>query len=92
MIVVQYEFFAPERIVGRTARISGGQFRTEKEQRAFVARFPVGKEVEVYYNPAHPNENCLDRTDASGLRVLWTMASLGFIYGIGMLVSYLLQS
>ncbi len=88
-IILYYEFAAPAMIIGRTPRMSGAQFRTEAEQRAFLDRFPKGSEVAVYFNPTNPKQNCLDRTDTSGFSVLRMLSILGFIYGGGSIVAQL---
>jgi hypothetical protein len=71
---VRYEFDVGERIEGATPRLSGDWFWGDKDQKAFVARYVAGQEVEVFYDPMNPNKNCVDRTDRSGITALWCIA------------------
>jgi Protein of unknown function (DUF3592) len=41
-----------------------------------VARYPVGSDVMVYYNPADPTDATLDPRSGWGTRVLWMVALL----------------
>jgi len=74
---VRYEFSVGERIEGNTPRIAGDWFWNNKLQAAFVARYTPGQEVEVFYDPRQPSTNCLDRTDSSGIAVMWILAVVG---------------
>jgi hypothetical protein len=71
---VRYEFHVGERIESDTARLAGGWFWNNKQQAAFVERYKPGDEVEVFYDPRDPKQNCLDRTDRSGIGVMWAIA------------------
>ncbi|MFT3828491.1 MAG: DUF3592 domain-containing protein [Opitutaceae bacterium] len=71
---IRYEFEVGERIVGNTPRLCGHWFWTDKQQRAFAARFQPGQTVEVYYDPRDPRRSCLDRADRSGIGALWVIA------------------
>jgi hypothetical protein len=71
---IRYEFHVGERIEGCTPRIAGDWFWNDKQQTAFVARYTPGAEVEVYYDPRDPRQNCLDRTDSSGISAMWVIA------------------
>jgi hypothetical protein len=71
---VRYEFTVGERIEGSTPRIAGDWFWSGKQQADFVARYQPGQEVEVFYDARNPRQNCLDRTDSSGIAVLWIFA------------------
>ena len=71
---VRYEFSVGERFEGDTPRIAGGWFWNSRQQSEFVARFTPGQEVEVFYDSREPRQNCLDRTDRSGIAVLWILA------------------
>ena len=76
---VRYEFHPGQRIEGATPRITGVWFWNNKEQAEFVARYTVGQEVEVYYDPGNPALNCLDRTDRSSIAVMWILALGGTV-------------
>jgi hypothetical protein len=71
---VHYEFMVGEKIVGTTPRAAGDWFWNDKEQAAFVARFVPGQEIEVFYDARDPRQNCLDRSDASGITAMWIIA------------------
>ena len=71
---IRYEFSVGERLEGSTPRIAGDWFWSSKQQADFVARYAPGQGVEVYYDPRDPNQNCLDRTDRTGVVVLWIIA------------------
>ena len=68
---IRYVFVAGHEITGSTPRLSGDWFWSEEQMHAFVDRYPVGQEVEVFYDPANPKRNCLDREDRRGIRLLW---------------------
>ncbi|MGA3283037.1 MAG: DUF3592 domain-containing protein [Verrucomicrobiota bacterium] len=76
---IRYEFHVGERIEGSTPRISGDWFWNNKQQAAFVSRYMPGQEVEVFYDPRDPKQNCLDRTDSSGIFVMWLIAFGGLL-------------
>ena len=76
---VRYEFHVGERIEGSTPRIAGDWFWNNKQQADFVARYVPGEEVEVFYDPRDPKQNCLDRTDTSSISVMWLIALGGTI-------------
>jgi hypothetical protein len=67
------------KITGSTPRLSGKWFWTSIQMDAFVARYPVGQEVEVFYDPENPRRNCLDREDRGGLLPLWFGTALAVI-------------
>jgi hypothetical protein len=71
---VRYEFVVGERIESDTARLCGDWFWNNEAQAAFVARFSPGQEVEVYFSPRDSRQNCLDRTDRSGITAMWVIA------------------
>jgi hypothetical protein len=74
---VRYEFSVGERIEGSTPRVAGAWFLNDQQQAAFVSRYSPGQAVQIYYDPSDPTRNCLDRTDASGIRALWFLATPG---------------
>lgn len=73
-VLIRYEFLAGERIEGSTPRVSGEWFFNNKQQAAFAARYVPGTEAEVFYDPRNPRNNCLDRTDATGVIVMILLA------------------
>lgn len=76
---IRYEFELGKRMEGQTPRITGDWFWNNKQQDAFVARYTPGQDVEVYYDPHDPAQNCLDRTDGSSIAVMWILAFGGTI-------------
>jgi len=50
-----------------------------------VARYPMGTQVMVYYNPENPSEALLERSTPSIVKVLWIslMAADVFLCGLG---------
>jgi hypothetical protein len=76
---VRYEFAVGERIEGSTPRLAGDWFWNNKQQTAFVARYTPGQPVEVFYDFRDPKQNCLDRTDRSGILVMWLIAISGTV-------------
>src|SRR5829696_5578777 len=72
---VRYEFVAGERIESDTPRLCGDWFWNNEAQAAFVARYAPGQEVEVYFSPRDSRQNCLDRTDRSGITAMWVIAA-----------------
>lgn len=92
---IRYEFTLEERIEGDTPRASGDFFYTDQLQRAFVNRYRSGQEVDVFYCPRNPRNNCIDRTDRSGvvakagMFLITVFVSGVFGWGIFKLVSYL---
>ncbi len=71
---IRYEFTAGEKIEGKTPRLAGDWFWTEKQQAAFVSRYGQDQEVEVFFDTRDPRRNCLDRRDGSGVTILWIIA------------------
>jgi len=63
-------------ITGSTPRLSGNRFWSLKQAQEFVDRYPVGQEVEVFYDPKNPKRNCIDREDRRGIRLLWVGAAI----------------
>ena len=80
---VRYEFTVQERIEGYTPRLCGDWFWSDDQEAEFVGRYYPGQDVEVFYDPADPRMNCLDRTDRSGIKILWLVGAgclaLGFL-------------
>ncbi len=76
---VRYEFEAGGRIEGSTPRLAGDWFWNDRRQAAFVSRYTPGQEVEVAYDPRDPRQNCLDRTDRSGVTCMWIIAAGGTV-------------
>ena len=76
---IRYAFMVGHEITGSTPRLSGSWFWTTTQMEKFVARYPVGREVEVFYDPENPRRNCLDREDRGGLLPLWVGAALAVI-------------
>lgn len=71
---IVYEFVAGHPLVGHSPRLSGNWFFNLKQQQRFVERFKTGEIVAVYYDPANPAQNCLDRDDRSGVVAYGIMA------------------
>jgi hypothetical protein len=63
---------------GHRPRLSGPWFWGFNGPRQEVSRFSAGSKVKVYYDPRHPNNNCLDRDDNSGVYVLSFIALVSF--------------
>jgi hypothetical protein len=78
---IRYEFYVGERIESSTPRLSGKWFWTSKQEAAFVSRYASSQEVEVFYDSRDPKQNCLDRTDRSGITVMWLLALGGIFLG-----------
>lgn len=76
---IHYEFCVQNMMEGSTPRIAGDWFWNRKQQAAFVARFAPGQKVDVFYDSKHPNQNCLDRTDTSGVVIMWILAIGGTV-------------
>jgi hypothetical protein len=82
---VRYEF-APDDgklLVGETPRLCGDWFWSDRAQAQFVGRYATDQEVEVFYDPADPTRNCLDRDDTSSFAAQTCLAVIvltaGFI-------------
>jgi hypothetical protein len=58
----------------RNNRVDIGENRGNFEVEQTIARYPVGKDVTVYYNPLHPNEAVLERDLPKGL---WGCLGIG---------------
>jgi len=76
---IRYVFVAGHEITGSTPRLSGDWFWNTNQMEAFVARYPAGREVEVFYDPENPRRNCIDRKDRRGIRLLWVGAVVAII-------------
>ena len=63
---IVYEYAARGETL-RNNRVSLGEDRGNFEVAETLARYPVGKAVTVYYNPAHPHEAVLERDLPKGL-------------------------
>jgi len=63
---IVYEYAARGETL-RNNRVSIGEDRGNFEVAETLARYPVGKAVTVYYNPAHPHEAVLERDLPKGL-------------------------
>jgi len=63
---IVYEYSARGETL-RNNRVSLGEDRGNFEVAETLARYPVGKAVTVYYNPAHPKESVLERDLPQGL-------------------------
>ena len=63
-------------VTGSTPRLSGTWFWSFKPMQEFVHRYPVGQEVDVFYDPGNPKRNCLDREGQRGIRLLWFGAAV----------------
>lgn len=72
--IIRYEFTVGKRIEGNTPRLCGGWFWSDKLQQQFIERYRAEQEVDVYYDPQNPERNCLDRTDRSGVTIMWIIA------------------
>lgn len=68
-----------QKVIGSTPRLSGSWFWSARRMHEFVGRYPVGQEVEVFYDPKHPKRNCLDRKDRRGIGTLWSCAAFAAI-------------
>ncbi len=76
-IRIRYEFYVGGKVEGSTPRLSGGWWWNYKQQVRFVSRYAPGQDVEVFYDPRNPKQNCLDRTDKSGIIIMWILAAGG---------------
>lgn len=58
--------------------LEDGHFSNWESAQEFVAKFPVGKEVTVYYNPKSPKDSYLDKSmDAKGYHsTTWFMVGV----------------
>ncbi len=76
---IRYTFMVGHEITGSSPRLSGSWFWTTTQMEKFVARYPVGREVEVFYDPENPRRNCIDRKDRRGIQLLWVGAAVAII-------------
>ena len=72
--IMRYEFTVGDRIESSTPRLGGDWFWSDKLQRLFVERYQAGQEVDIHYNPHNPQQNCLDRTDRTGITIMVIIA------------------
>lgn len=79
---VRYEFTVGSRVESDTPRIAGNSFSNAAARAAFVARFTPGQTVDVFYDPADPKVNCLDRDDKSGTWILWSLSAAAISFTV----------
>jgi hypothetical protein len=77
---IRYVFVAGHEITGKTPRLCGNWFWRAKQVKALVARYQVGEEVEVFYDPTNPKRNCIDREDRRGIELLWVGAAVWTLF------------
>ena len=78
-IVYEYEmaglYYQGERLWMGPAVVSSESDEAARE----VARYPLGSEVPVYYNPSNPAEATLHPRIGWGVRMLWLAALIGLV-------------
>ena len=91
-LYITYEYFLPEAHTGSRISPAWHLFTTGSRQKACLARFPKGAEVDVYYDPADPKTSCLNPKETSGIKGLFALSCMLFLPGIGYyLMQYLLE-
>lgn len=92
--VVAYTYFVGELCYASQQRAiaayTEASFPTEAEAEAVVARYPVGKEVEVHYNPIAPQQAVLEAKKPAGYNIELVSGLLGLLLGGGMIALYFL--
>jgi hypothetical protein len=65
---IQYTYWVGgKEYTGRNVTIGGeGSFLTTGPAKALIARYPVGKQITVYYNPVEPGEAALEQRISGG--------------------------
>lgn len=71
----------------RCRRITIGEKTNDWELEAILARYPVGAEVTVYYNPGKPKSAVLERELPWGQLVLGFVILMGFLLGAPLLAA-----
>jgi Protein of unknown function (DUF3592) len=90
--LIRYDFEVKERTIeSQTPRLAGDWFSDNQSQANFVARFPVDSDVSVFYDPHNPDVNCIDRSDWSGIRILWLFCFCGGALGFSLVFWLLAQ-
>lgn len=84
---IRYKFDHGETVEGSTPRLSGDIFPSKSSKQAFASRFTEGQEVDVFFNPKNPYENCLDRTDKSGITYMILLAM--FLVAMASLITWM---
>lgn len=69
--IVRYSYRVGERTY-QNAKVSLGPPASGREAKKVVARYPVGAQVMVFYNPQDPTEAVLEKKDSTPLK-LWLM-------------------
>ena len=68
--IVKYSYQVGERTY-QNAKVSLGSAASGKDAKRVVARYPVGAQVMVFYNPQNPSEAVLERKNSTQLAILW---------------------
>ncbi len=81
---IEYEYAVGDRTLrGRTICSRGGELDAPLRQRAEqrCLRYPVGAEVDVFYDPAEPGKACLERS-ATGAALIKLASGVSCLVGL----------
>lgn len=67
--------------------IAANAFIFERFARIVVERYPIGKTVEVYYNPSDPADEIVERAPMGGFSVFWIVLAVSFLVGAGIITA-----
>ncbi len=85
-VTIRYTYFVGCRYESETVKVGGFIHARKRDENALLSKYPVGRRVQVYYDPYKPQVACLERR---GMDSILAIAGYGcFATAVGLLLYF----
>ena len=85
-VTIRYTYFVGCRYESETVKVGGFMHVRKRDENALLVRYPVGRTVQVYYDPYRPQVACLERRGMDSILCIGGYGCLAL--GVGLLLYF----
>lgn len=85
-VIIRYRYFAGCRCESDTVKVGGFMHLRKRDENNLLQKYPVGKVVQVYYDPYHPQVACLEKRGMDSILIIGGYGFVALIVGIVLLI------
>jgi hypothetical protein len=81
-VTIRYTYFAGSRYESETVKVGGFMHVRARDQNALLLRYPLGKAVQVYYDPDRPQVACLEKRGLDSILIIGGYGCFALVIGL----------
>jgi hypothetical protein len=81
-VIIRYSYFAGCRYESETVKVGGFMHVRKRDENALLLRYPLGKSVQVFYDPHSPQVACLEKRGMDSILIIGGYGCFAFAIGL----------